>query len=93
MTRFRLQSSVNRYAEATIDLAIPKRIEDSAGLGSQTNGSGDDPKSHIDESIEDYLQMASRMLYDMIREWRECRSNKEPITQPIKSEPKCGRQL
>lgn len=93
MTKSHLPPSSNRHVEATFDLAIPKRCEDLGGLGSQTSGSGCGRKGQIDQSVDEYMQMAARMLYDIIGEWQERHADDKSGNKQIKSERKSRRKV
>ncbi len=36
----------------------------------------------IDRSVDEYMQIAARILYDIIREWQEHKTGGQPQTKP-----------
>ncbi len=73
MIRQRLTSLSSHHVGAVFD-AAPNREKNLAQADSPTNKSTVQTEAP-DQSVEEYMQMAARMLYDIIQEWQKRHAN------------------
>ncbi len=85
MTKLCFPASSNHCARAGFDFAGARRIENSAQLDLQTNANSLEQNRQIEKSGNEYMQMAARMLYDIIREWQERQASEQTQNNPAES--------
>jgi hypothetical protein len=72
----------NRNTTPAPNPTLPARASNAAAPKSQAantnsgsaNSKTEYPPRELDPEVEEYMQMAARMLYDIIREWRQQRA-------------------